>query len=288
MRIIEAFLAEPIALHEPSMAIVLERYSPFFRRLASPEGASLLEQRVAGEDALSLSDFVHQRRTISVDQENGIATIHVNDVLARGLTNVDKMLGATDYNDVISEVQQALEDPSIRGVLIDANSPGGSVIGVPEAAQAVADLANAKPVVSYVEMLGASAMYYTAAASHAIVASPSAVVGSIGTISTMVNISGLLARFGVSVTHLTGGDLKASGTPYREMSRHERDFLQGRVDQLSAEFRAWVTRHRSGVKDSTMQGQWFSGSDAVKLGLVDQTGSKADAYAALRSLMSLR
>lgn len=287
MKIFDAILSEPLAFHEPALAVVVERYAPFFRAIATTNAESAVQSRLRAEENLSISDFINQRQPYAVSAD-GIATIHVNDFLARGLTNVDRMLGATDYNHLIDEVAAAQADGSVRGVLLDLNSPGGSVVGCPEAAAAVADLAGSKPVVAYAEMLACSAAYYFAAASHAFIASPSAIVGSIGTIATLMNISGLLSRFGVSVTHFQSGDLKAAGTPYRDMTRDERDFWQERVDQLGGEFRAWVSAHRPAVEKGTMRGQWFSGSEGMSRGLVDQLGSRGQALDALRALMTLR
>lgn len=289
MKILEVLLAEPLLLHEPAFTVCLERYSPLLSSVAALRSApTLTEQRVSTDKQLGIADFVNQRRPYTLDAENGIAVIHANDVLARGLTNVDKLLGATDYNDLIDELGQACDDLAVKGVFLDVNSPGGSAIGAPEAAAAVAALAQCKPVVAYVETVGASAAYYLASAAQCIVASPSAIVGSIGTIATFVNIAGLLSRFGVQVNLITGGDLKAAGTPFREMTRQERDFLESRVAEMTTAFREWVGSSRQSVTLDTMQGQWFSGRTAQSLGLVDQVGDRRDALAALRALVAYR
>lgn len=285
MRIHDILLSEPLAIHEPALQVWLARMSPMMRRLAlGDDSAHLVETKVAAEKSITFADFINGRRDYEVTPE-GIAIIHVNDVLGRGLTGIDRLFGATDYNSLLAELDQAAADCAVRGIFLDIASPGGSVIGAPEAATGVAAAAQRKPVVAYMETIGASAAYYFAAAAHAIVASPSAVVGSIGTIGTFANIGGLLAQMGVKIEQLTGGDLKASGTPFRDMNRAERDFLQGRIDDLSAEFRGWVQQSRPAVADATMRGQWFSGAQGLGLGLVDQTGSRADALAALEALI---
>lgn len=282
MRLHEILATEELALHEPAITSLLMRLSPFMSRLAHSE-ESRADAALARADSITLADFINGRRDYAVT-ERGIAVIHANDFLARGLANIDRIFGATDYNALIAEFDQAGADPGVRGIFFDVNSPGGSVVGMQEASAAISAAAHSKPVVAYIEQLGASAAYALAINAHAIVASPSSVVGSIGTISTLVNISGLLASVGVKVEHLTGGDMKAAGTPYRDMTRKERDFLQGRVDSFTQQFYSAVRAARPAVEPSTMQGQWFTGAEAMERGLVDQVGSKADAMKAVESL----
>lgn len=283
MRLHEILATEPLAIHEPALGSIITRLTPFFDRLSRHE-----EARVAGmlarEESLSLSDFIVGRRDYAVD-EQGIATIHVNDVLGRGLARIDQIFGMTDYNSLIAEFNQATHDPTVRGIFLDVGSPGGSVVGMEEAAAAVAAASAEKPVVAMIEQIGASAAYALAVHSSAIVASASAIVGSIGTISTFTNIAGMLEKFGVTVKQFTSGDLKASGTPYREMTIAEANYLNERTQEFGAEFRAMVSAARPGVQPSSMRGQWFTGKQGAALGLVDQVGSKADAMAALHSLV---
>ena len=281
MRISDILLSEELAIHEPALEVWLARMSPFYQKLAG----SPMDVKLANDSQLTIGDFINQRRAYEVTSD-GIAIIHANDVLGSGLTNVDRILGATDYDDLIGEFSQAGADSAVTGILFDVNSPGGAVLGLQEARNAVVEARAQKPVVSHITMIGASAAYGLAVGANAVVASTSAIVGSIGTISTYSNVSGLLAQLGVKVEHLTGGDLKAAGTAYRDMTRAERDFLQGRVDKFSESFRGWVQSQRPGVEASSMRGQWFTGSEALELGLVDQIGGRGDALNALRALIS--
>jgi protease-4 len=283
MRLHEILATEELAIHEPALGNILARLTPFFARLTRNEEAGV-EGALAREENLSLADFIVGRRDYAVDA-NGIATIHVNDVLGRGLARIDQIFGMTDYNSLIAEFNDAARDGAVRGILLDVGSPGGSVVGMEEAAAAVANAAAAKPVVAMIEQIGASAAYALSVQATAIVASASAIVGSIGTISSFTNIAGMLERFGVKVEQFTSGDLKASGTPYRAMTLPEATFLNERTQSLGADFRAMVSAARPSVQASSMRGQWFSGKQAASLGLVDQVGSKADAMEALLSLV---
>lgn len=279
MRIPDFLLSEPIGFYLPALAAWMMRRDRLSQRIDVALST--------GEKQLSLGDFVNGRRPYTVS-ETGIATIHVNEALSRTATNVDKLFGDTHYNDLIAELGQAASDPAVRGTLLDVASPGGSAIGAPEAAAAVLAARQQKPIVAYVEVVGASAAYYFASAANAIVASPSSIVGSIGTISSFVNFSGYLEKLGIEVTIMTPrqADLKASGNPYREMTRAEEEFLQARIESINAAFTGWVQGQRPQVADSAMRGQYFSGNDALGCGIIDQVGTRADAIAALEALIS--
>ncbi len=278
MKLPDFLFADPIGFYAPGLAAWMMRH----QQLAEKMNVALM----TGEKQLSISDFVNARRPYAVDG-NGIATIHANEALSRTATNVDKLFGDTHYNDLIEELDQATSDDQVRGILLDVSSPGGSAIGAPEAAQAVLDARQEKPIVAYVETVGASAAYYFMSAANAIVVSPSSVVGSIGTIATFFNLAGMLQRFGVDVKIITpaAADLKASGNPFREMTRAEEDFLQQRIESINASFTNWVSQNRTAVGADAMRGNYFSGTDAVSNGLVDQTGSRQDALDALEALI---
>lgn len=270
---IPAFLlSEPIGIHAPFLHGWIE-------------SRQAISQRLGKENQLSIGDFYNQRRTLDVKE--GIATIHVNDVLAGNLTNVEKLTGMTDYEDLIAELEQAASDPAVKGILLDINSPGGSAVGAPEAAAVVESIREQKPVVSVIPRIGASAAYYIASASNAIVAPQSAIVGSIGTIQTLFDYSQMLASFGIKVNIMTpeASDLKAAGNPYREMTPKEREFLQERIESLNANFTGFVSKHRSKAGPESMRGQWFSGEEGANAGLVDYVGGKARALAELKSLI---
>lgn len=286
MKIPDFLLSEPLGFHLPSLAAWLNRYERLQERMGSAAQLRVAMGPESEPHMLSLADFVNQRRDYQVTPE-GIAMIHANDVLSRTSTKFDQMLGETHYNALIGEMGMASEDSQVRGIFLDISSPGGSAVGAPEAAAAVAAAAQRKPVVSYVETIGASAAYYLTAGASAIVASPSAVVGSIGTIAMFTDISDMLAKFGVNVQIITPrqSDLKASGNMVRPMTDPEREFLQQRTEALNADFTSFVKSNRPDVTDASLRGQWFSGSEAAGLGLVDQIGSRGDALTALEALI---
>lgn len=228
--------------------------------------------------SLDLADMVNPRRPMAVDAQ-GIATIHVLGPLGRNLSNLEKTCGATSFEDIESELEQANADPAVRGILLHVDSPGGTVQGTPEAAAAVA--ASAKPVVAYTDGLMASAAYYLSAGASRIIASPSADVGSIGVYIPWVDYSGANEAAGIRPDPIvnTGGDLKATGFG-GVLTEAQRAHLQEQVDLSFADFKAHIAAHRE-VAEPAMRGQTLSGSQAIAANLVDALGTLAQARALL-------
>jgi signal peptide peptidase SppA len=277
---VHEILGDLIALHGPSIQPWLSKRE----RLVEQLGGRGIEESQGLKEYLSM--FVNQRRDYSV--QDGVAIIHANDALARNTTPIDRALGMTDYAELIAELDQAAADPAVAGILVDIASPGGSAVGAPEAAAALARAAQQKPVVSYIESIGASAAYYFAAASQATLASQSAIVGSIGTIMSFVDYGQMLAKIGITPHVFTpeASDLKATGTPMRAPTAAESAFLQSRAETLNAAFVSWVQTHRPAATADSMRGQWFTGTEALSRALVDQVGTRSDAMGALRALVA--
>lgn len=233
---------------------------------------------------LDLSDFVTPRKPMSIDQE-GIATIHVLGPLGKGLSKMEKTCGATDFADIQAEYNSAIKDGA-RGVLLDINSPGGTIGGTPETASLIGS--KRVPTVAYADELMASAAYFIGAGADAIVASPSAEVGSIGVYIPWVDYSERLKALGMKPDPIVndGGDLKAIGFGGKLTEAH-REHLQERVNSSFSLFQNHVRSFRD-VPDSAMRGQVLTGSAALSSSLIDQMGDMDAAREKLRGLMKQR
>lgn len=277
--------ADLIALHGPALGPLLLNRDRLAGMLPTdwqklvPSGDE--KQRTIAE---YVAPFVNQRR--ASQKVGNIADIHVNDALSHNTTEMDRAFGMTDYAQLIGDLAAAAADPEIAGIHLDINSPGGSAVGAPEAAAAVAAARMQKPVAAHVGVMAASAAYYLASACNVITASPSAIVGSIGTICTFMDFAGMLAKVGITPHIITpeASDLKATGNQLRAPTKAESAFMQQRVERLNAAFTGWVQSHRGCAPDA-MRGQWFTGNEAVANGLADYTGTISDSLASLRSLI---
>ena len=235
----------------------------------------LLQSRLAVDaENLDLSAFVNPRPDLELDS-NGIAHIHVTGVLGKNLSQIERSCGNTGYEQLEAEVADAVKAEA-RGILLHVNSPGGAATGNVETSRMLAG--SGLPTVAWVDELAASAAYAIASGATSIVASPSAQVGSIGTILPLVDNSGQWEKRGLKpayITH-TGGDLKDATWP-PSFSEAHREHLQEMVDDFFGQFRDHVLTYRD-VPASAMRGQTLLGARAKDANLVDRIGSYSDAY----------
>ena len=235
----------------------------------------LLQSRLAVDvENIDLSAFVNPRPDLEIDS-SGIAHIHVAGVLGKNLSQIERSCGNTGYEQLQTEVADAAQSEA-RGILLHVNSPGGAASGNVETARLIAE--SGLPTVAWVDELAASAAYAIASGATSIVASPSAQVGSIGTILPLVDTSGQWEQRGwkpAYITH-TGGDLKDATWP-PSFSEAHREHLQEMVDDFFGQFRDHVLAHRD-VPASAMRGQTLLGDRAQAANLVDRIGSYTEAY----------
>jgi protease-4 len=176
----------------------------------------------------------------------------------------------------------ALRDPEISAVVLDIDSPGGQVDGTEEFAQAIRHAG--KPVVAYIDGLGASAAYWIASlCAHIFINSASTgYAGSLGVLCMRVNQSKMLEAQGVEVEIMrsTRAVDKARLNPVEPLSDAVRAAVQADLDQIGETFIAAVSTGRAGklsTKEDVFTGKVYRGADAKKHGLVDAVGSLQDA-----------
>jgi len=261
MHLSERFLTQPWHIH-PACVV------PMAQRLA------LSPAKSAGPQALSIADFIHQRRAMEITPD-GVAIIDVVGGLGRNLVNVEKILGDTDYNDVMTEVETAVENPGVKCILLTIDSGGGSVVGCAEARQVIAEATQEKPVIAYTQGMMCSAAYELAAGSSFIMASPTAIVGSIGTITMLMDVTAFWESMGVKfhVIPASQSDLKSTYWPQAELSEDQRAEVQRFVNRWNDDFLSFVRLHRMDVDEDSMRGQAFDAREAKDRGLIDETGN---------------
>lgn len=203
---------------------------------------------------------------------NGIATISINGVIAKGATAIEKACyGGTGPEDITASFLAASADPSVRGIIAILDSPGGTVGGVRETANVIASIQadGKKPVFAFTDGLLASAAYWLASGSSRIYAAPLANIGSIGVYVPWVDSSARAAMQGLKVDVIKDGIHKGAGYPGTSITEEQRSMLQSQVNEIGAAFRAHVTAWRPRVPAEAMQGQSFHGIQAAKQGLID-------------------
>jgi protease-4 len=184
-------------------------------------------------------------------------------------------------DEVVRELEEHLEDPSIRAVVVRVESPGGVVGPSQEIHDAVARVrAKGKPVVVSMGAIAASGGYYLAAPADHIVASPGTLTGSIGVLMQLAEIEGLLKKVGVNLEVIKAGRHKDVGNFARAMTPEERAILQGLLDDMYDQFVTAVAEGRRLDRATVLalaDGRIYTGRRAKELGLVDSLGGLEDA-----------
>jgi HK97 family phage major capsid protein len=214
-----------------------------------------------------------------------VAVLPVYGIIAQRVSQLDISEGGTGIDALTAQFRAALADPNVNAIVLDIDSPGGSVYGVDELAQEVFAAREQKKVVAQVNSLSASAAYYLASQATEIAMTPGGEVGSIGVRSMHTDISQMLAQKGIKVTPITFGKYKAEGNPYEPLSQEARDFMQGRVNDYGEAFVSAVARGRaakpSAVREDFGQGRMFGAKQAKSLGMVDRIATMDETLARL-------
>jgi len=200
--------------------------------------------------------------------ENGTGVVPVDGVISKGVSPLDKMMGACDLNEVSATLAAMEADPSVKKVCLVINSPGGTVTGVEELANQVRGMS--KPTMAYTDSEMCSAAMWIGAAADRVVCSSSASVGSIGVYMAIPDFSKAYADAGVSMVVIksSGSPLKGAGIEGTSLTPEQIANLQQQVDEIHADFMASIKMTRTMVQDATMNGGVYSGKKAAQLGLV--------------------
>ncbi len=195
--------------------------------------------------------------------EDGIGIISISGVLMKRPDVFSRvLLGATDMDEIAEAIAEAGDRADVQAVLLDIDSPGGTVNGTPELAAAVAMLSKNKYVYAFSDGQMCSAAYWIAAQADVIYATPSARVGSIGVLLPMLDESEAFKLEGLKMEVFAAGKYKSVGVPGVALTDDQRAWLQSSINEINADFHAAVlARGRTIVPDS-MEGQDFSGQKA--------------------------
>jgi signal peptide peptidase SppA len=193
------------------------------------------------------------------------------------------------YDAISQRLDNALAaTPRPSSIVMVLDTPGGDASGCFELAASMRKRCEAAriPLYAYVEGMACSAGYALACAASRIVASPSSIVGSIGVVTGIVDLTGALAMCGVKVRLIKSGARKTDGSPYEPATREAEDSIQAVVDGLAGLFFGHVAAARpaAGGVDAiaALEANVYLGAAGVGVGLVDQVGTLDAAIAAPR------
>lgn len=203
-----------------------------------------------------------------------------------------KKIGVIEVKGPITESKKIVEDirrfekkEGIKAILVRIDSPGGAVAPSQEMYQAVMRAGKKKPVVASMGSTAASGGYYIAIGADKIFANGGSITGSIGVISQIFNVKGLLDKVDVKVNTVKTGQFKDSGSPFRTFEPEDRQYFQDLISDIYDQFVEDVAERReldlSEVRELA-DGSVYTGRQAMDLGLVDEIGTFHDAVEHLK------
>jgi protease IV len=253
-----------------------------------------LPQSMQSTAQMEIFEFKGGDRT----SENKILTIPINGVVLadRSAESALDLFTAGMYvygYEVQDILETAAEDPQIKGVMLEINSPGGSPVG----AQAIADgveyyrQETGKPVYAYIGEMGASAAYWIAASADYVTVEPNGLSGSIGVLSgpfqyynKLVGQGDVITLEGIESYYITSGESKDFGSPYRRITDEEKSQWQELVDNTYDRFVNYIATRR-GLEAAFIKDQigayLYDSTKAVELNLVDEALNNDTTYSML-------
>ena len=191
-------------------------------------------------------------------------------------------------------LRKAEGDSDITGMIVRINSPGGTVTASDTIYHELMSFKQKTkiPVYAYIMELGTSGGYYVASASDRIIASPTAITGSIGVIAMRFNMEGLLSKIGVSEETYKSGPKKDFWSPFRPSTPEEQKMLQDMIDKLYARFFQVVYANRQKVLSeeevkTLADGRILTAGEALETRLIDQVSYLDEAIDSMKKALNI-
>jgi len=214
-------------------------------------------------------------------RSGSVAVVQVRGPIVRYDSWFTMIFGGTSVEWLGQQVRELASDESVGSILLDVDSPGGTVSGLPELAAILRQAREAKPLIAITNDLNCSAAYWLAAQADEIVSTPEGLTGSVGVYMAHEDLSAMYADFGIKVTFIQAGKYKTEGNEAEPLSDEAREHFQGLIDDAYALFLADVATGRGvtvgQVRDGYGEGRAFAAKDAKAKGMVDRIGTFADA-----------
>ena len=266
--LIAEFLSTPWAL----MPERLNAVSAVMARWSSHAPATA-EVR-AGIDTDKLAREARRQTATSVSG-GGIAVLPLYGVITQRGNMIEDVSGpgSVSTQKFAAALRQALADESVSQILIDIDSPGGSVYGVAELADEIVAARAQKPIIAIANSLAASAAYWIGCSASEFYVTPGGEVGSIGVWQAHFDYSQALAAEGVTPTLISAGTYKVEGNPYAPLEPEAQAFMQSRVDDYFLAFSKAVAKGRgvpiAQVRNGMGQGRVLGADAALEQNMVD-------------------
>lgn len=236
-----------------------------------------LSAKMAGE-SLDWSDKQEPFAATTVSGSGGaVAVVPLYGVMNQRMNMMAAMSGGTSTEQFAKALREQVNNPQVKAVIIDVDSPGGSVYGTDELAQEIYSMRGSKPIIAVANSGMFSAAYYAMSQADEIVVTPGGELGSIGVYMVHVDASAAYEQEGYKPTVIRAGKYKAEGNPYEPLGDDAQAEFQAQVDRYYDMFLKAVARGRGVTVDKVRsqygEGRIFGAKDAVSRGMADRVAT---------------
>lgn len=267
------FYATPWALDptiHAQMEMILERWAA---------GTRLTQDQIQAAVGTAPQAAAQRREQAAQASGGAVAVVPVYGVLthrAYAAQSISTTLTSTEG--LAAQIRAAEANPEVSSIVLDVNSPGGSVFGVQEVGDTIFKARSTKPVIAVVNSIAASGGYWVASQATEVVITPSGMAGSIGAFMAHEDRSEKYAKEGIKRTYVHAGKYKVEGNDSGPLEGEALEYTQAMVDGFYSTFVRAVARGR-GVSVETArgpdfgQGRMVMAKDAVARGMANRIGT---------------
>jgi signal peptide peptidase SppA len=217
--------------------------------------------------------------------QDGIALLPLHGVISHRMNMFSQISGGTSTEQFGHAFQALVDNPDVRAIMLDVDSPGGSVYGLDEVHEQMLAARGSKPIVAQISPLAASAAFWLASAADKIAIQPSGDAGSVGVFAIHQEYSEQEAKEGVRSTIIRAGKYKAEGNSHEPLTDDARKAMQARVDDAYDRFTGALGksfgRSASTIKTTFGEGRLLNAREALKAGMVHEIATRSQSLARL-------
>jgi len=235
-----------------------------------------------------------------IDRDKGmfvsdkIVIIDIDGIMLNRQQNSFMRQGDNPVSTFLEKLDKAAADDDVKAVVLRLNTPGGSVAAADMMYHSLTEFKRKKkvPVIACMMDVAASGGYYLACAADGIIAQPSCITGSIGTIMQTISFAGTMEKIGITAVAVKSGKMKDIASPLHELSEEEQLILQQIIDGFYEQFIGVVENGRPDLDKAKLRqladGRVFTAAQAHEEGLVDRIGYADDAIAWAKKIAGVK
>ncbi len=269
-RLVQAVFSSPWAILEETLEMIVEIVQ--FRAAGGTLSAEEIQDRIG-----AVRRPVDRLSRPVARQAGAIAVLPLRGPIAQRMNLMTQVSGGTSTEVFSQRLAMVMNEPSIKAVVIDVDSPGGTVFGVDELASELFHFRGTKPIIAQVNSMMASAAFWIGAAADEVVITPGGLMGSVGVFLPHTDTSQRDEKEGVKTTLISAGRFKTEGASHEPLGDEARESLQGIVDSVFDRMVKSIARSRdvsaATVRNGFGEGRVVTSAKAVELGMADRVST---------------